>query len=73
MVQTGEEDDFVSNPDLYQSYSEWCEQNGVTAKGQRTLTIALKGKGLKAGATKWDMSLEKTRRGASGAKLRGGS
>ena len=47
--QTGDEDDFLPNAPLYASYSQWCDDNGVMAKRKRSLTIALRGKGLDAG------------------------
>lgn len=66
---TGDLDDFVSNKEIYASYSAWCEENGVTPKHKRSLTIALKKKGLDAGTRKYVPSLSKQVRGCAGVVL----
>lgn len=42
-------DGFVSNATLFESYSKWCNENGVTAKGLTGLTQSLKSKNYDAG------------------------
>ena len=67
LMLTGGPDDFLSNEALYSSYERWCQSNGVKPKGKRTLTIALKRKGLDAGKLK--RIGEVTYRGCEGVKL----
>lgn len=61
------EEDFVPNPQLYDSYKAWCEENGVTEKGMRSLTQDLKAKGYQAGERRWHHG--KAQRGCVGIRL----
>lgn len=47
-----ESDVFVANADLYNSYANWCEQNGVTPKKKKSLTQALNSKGIEGPTVK---------------------
>ena len=44
---------WASNHSVYHSYSEWCRDNGVTAKSQRGLAMALQTKGHPTGVAKF--------------------
>jgi putative DNA primase/helicase len=66
---TGDDADFASNKEIYASYSAWCDENGVTPKHKRSLTIALKKKGLDAGTRRYVSSLSKQVRGCTGIIL----
>jgi putative DNA primase/helicase len=67
VIRLGNSDAFVPNEDLYPSYKEWCEDQGVTPKGNGSLTQALKSKGYRAGETKKIHG--KTHRGCFGIGL----
>jgi putative DNA primase/helicase len=49
---TGRPEDFMVNAAIYASYETWAKNNGVTPKKKRSLTTALKRKGLDAGQQK---------------------
>jgi phage/plasmid-associated DNA primase len=36
----------IANADLYQHYSNWCDDNGVSPKQKRSLTQSLNNKGI---------------------------
>lgn len=63
-----EEGSWMPNSTVYQSYSNWCEENGVTRKSQRGLALSLQKKGYKTGETKKDAL--KTQRGVVGLRIR---
>lgn len=52
MEVIGNSEDFMANAAIYASYESWAENNGVTPKKKRSLTVALKRKGLDAGQQK---------------------
>jgi phage/plasmid-associated DNA primase len=41
--------DFVCNPEFYESYQQYCVELGVKPKGLNQLTQSLRSKGIKAG------------------------
>jgi putative DNA primase/helicase len=45
---------WASNHSVYHSYSEWCKENGVSAKSQRGLAMALQTKGYPTGVAKFE-------------------
>ena len=46
-IVEGEEGDwYLPNAELYQHYSNWCDENGVSAKQKRALTQSLNNKGI---------------------------
>ena len=63
------EDAFTVNADVYASYSRWCENNGVNAKGKGGLTRSLKGKGFEAGIPRYVSHLAGTYRGVVGLEV----
>lgn len=44
---------FEPNHRIYQSYKDWCTDNGITPKQQRGLTLSLKGKGFLVNELRW--------------------
>nr|NIS82304.1 hypothetical protein [Anaerolineales bacterium] len=60
---------FVPNATLYLSYSNWCKENGVTAKYKRSLSMELKRKGLQIGQQKKDPATGQNRKGITGIKM----
>jgi phage/plasmid-associated DNA primase len=60
-------DDFTPNAPLYGSYETWCQDNGVTPKHKRGLTMALTGKGIDGGARRFYAG--RVQRGCSGIRL----
>lgn len=40
---------FVSNSSLYAAYEQWCDENGITPKKKRSLTMSLKKRGFENG------------------------
>jgi len=59
---------FVPNAALYLSYSEWCKENGVTPKHQRSLSMELRRKGLATGAQKKN-SIGQNQKGVTGIRM----
>ncbi len=44
-----QESAYITNPDLYFEYQKWCNENGITAKFQRSLSLSLSAKGYTTG------------------------
>jgi len=57
---------FTSNSEIYQSYTQWCESNGVTPKKKKGLTQALGRKRLTPTSKKIE---GKTKRGIVGLRI----
>lgn len=65
---TEKTDDWTPNSSVYQSYSNWCEENGVSRKNQRGLALSLQKKGYKTGEI--ERIGVKTHRGVRGLRIR---
>jgi putative DNA primase/helicase len=72
MTRTDDPNHFMSNATLYESYKEWCRENGIEhPKQMRGLTISLKAQGLEAGVRK--KIAGKTRAGCKGLQFAAGT
>ena len=67
IVRVDDPEAFVPNAELYDNYENWCRQNGVTPKQQRSLTMSLQKKDYQAG--KRCKVRGRTYRGCAGIKL----
>lgn len=60
---------FEANHKVYQSYKDWCVDNGITPKQQRSLTLSLKSKGFLVNEQKRDPLTNKNQRGVVGLHI----
>lgn len=51
-ISRTDKDCYLTNPEVYESYREWCEDNGVTPKKKASLTQALNSKGIEGPTVK---------------------
>jgi putative DNA primase/helicase len=63
-------DSFTPNPGPYQSYGQWCKNNGITPKQQKSFVVSLKHKGYQPKLIKREGVVS---RGIAGLKLREGN